>query len=125
MVSPAWNIRAVPNGGYSLAIVLGAMRAVGGHADPLSLTCHYLRPVDADAPARATTDVVRSGRTVSTVSGRLLQEGKDRLVVMAALGNGAGISAGVDHPAYSVGPIVLPPEIRDSLARDIRPTTVN
>jgi hypothetical protein len=46
-------------------------------------------------------------------------------VMMAALGNGAGISAGVDHSAYSVGPIVLPTEIRDSLARDIRPTAVN
>jgi hypothetical protein len=46
-------------------------------------------------------------------------------VMMAALGHGAGIFAGVDHPAYSVGPIALPPEIRDSLARDIRATTVN
>ncbi len=46
-------------------------------------------------------------------------------VMMAALGNGASISAGIDHPAYSVGPIALPSGIRDSLARDIKPATIN
>lgn len=92
-ISPAWNIGEVPNGGYSLAIVLGAIARVGGHADPLSVTCHFLRPVDPGRPAVVTTEVVRSGRTVSTVGGRLTQDGKDRLVVMAAMGDLAGAEA--------------------------------
>jgi hypothetical protein len=46
-------------------------------------------------------------------------------VMMSALGNGAAIFAGVDHPAYRVDPIRLPPGIRDSLAGDILPASVN
>lgn len=95
-ISPAWNIGAVPNGGYSLAVVLGAIARDVGHVDPLSVTCHFLRPVEPGRRAVVTTDVVRSGRTVSTVGGRLSQDGRDRLVVMAAMGDldGAGAAAG-------------------------------
>jgi acyl-CoA thioesterase len=85
-ISPAWNIGEVPNGGYSLAIVLAAIAREAGQVDPLSVTCHFLRPVESERTATVTTDVVRSGRTVSTVGGRLAQDGKDRLVVMAAMG---------------------------------------
>ncbi len=46
-------------------------------------------------------------------------------VMMSALGNDAAIFAGVDHPAYRVDPIRLPPGIRDSLAGDILPASVN
>lgn len=46
-------------------------------------------------------------------------------VMMAALANGAGIVAGIDHPAYPVGPVQLSAEIRDSLARDIHGALVN
>jgi hypothetical protein len=46
-------------------------------------------------------------------------------VMMAALANGAAISAGIDHPAYAVGPFALPPGIRESLASDIQPATIN
>jgi acyl-CoA thioesterase len=95
-ISSAWNIGEVPNGGYSLAIVLGAIARDGGHVDPLSVTCHFLRPVEPGRPAIVTTDVVRSGRTVSTVSGRLTQDGRDRLVVMAAMGDLAGTAAAGD-----------------------------
>lgn len=94
-ISPAWNIGEVPNGGYSLAIVVGAIARAGGHDDPLSVTCHFLRPVEPGRPAVVTTDVVRSGRSVSTVVGRLVQDGRDRLVVVAAMGAlGAGGTGG-------------------------------
>jgi len=46
-------------------------------------------------------------------------------VMMAALGNGAGIFAGLDHPAYPVERFRLPPAVRDSLAGDILPASVN
>ena len=46
-------------------------------------------------------------------------------VMMAALGKGAAVFAGVEHPAYTVAPFRLPPEIRDSLAGDIRPAALN
>jgi len=46
-------------------------------------------------------------------------------VMMAALGKGAAVFAGVEHPAYAVVPLRLPAEIRDSLAGDIRPAALN
>jgi len=46
-------------------------------------------------------------------------------VMMAALARGAAIFAGIEHPAYTVASIRLPAGIRDSLAGDIRPTSIN
>jgi len=46
-------------------------------------------------------------------------------VMMAALARGAAIFAGIEHPAYTVASIRLPAGIRDSLAGDIRPASVN
>jgi hypothetical protein len=46
-------------------------------------------------------------------------------VMMAALGKGAAIFAGVEHPTYMVAPFRLPPGIRDSLAGDIRLAALN
>ncbi len=46
-------------------------------------------------------------------------------VMMAALARGAAIFAGVEHPAYTVASICLPAGIRDSLAGDIRPASIN
>lgn len=46
-------------------------------------------------------------------------------VMMAALGGGAAIYAGVSHPAYPVAAFVLPAVVRDSLASDIVATSVN
>jgi hypothetical protein len=45
--------------------------------------------------------------------------------MITALGSGAGISAGLDHPAYRVAPFELPREIRNSLAGDVRPGVLN
>lgn len=44
--------------------------------------------------------------------------------MIAAIQNGASISAGIDHPAYEVTTI-LPEVIRNSLAADLDSTTIN
>jgi len=46
-------------------------------------------------------------------------------VMMSAVVNGAGIQAGIDHPAYTIPPFELPRAIRDSLAADISPASLN
>jgi len=46
-------------------------------------------------------------------------------VMMAAIGSGATIFAGVDHPAYSVAPFELQPDIVASLASDIEAVAIN
>lgn len=79
-----WHIGENPNGGYILAPLARAMQSVSGQPDPLSITTHYLRPGTGDADAEIEVDIVRTGRTVGTVRGRLAQGGKTRIESMAA-----------------------------------------
>ncbi len=96
---PAWRVLRGPNGGYLAAIVLRAMIAelADPARDPRSLSCHYLRP-PADGPLRIEVTVERSGRTTSTVSARMLQQG--RLCVIAF----AGLARDLPGPAEYAGP---------------------
>ena len=100
-----WDIGDNANGGYLMVPVLRAAAEIGGHADPISVTTHFLRPVQGGGRARVDADVVRRGRTVSVVRGGLSQDGKERLVVTAALGElGTGESslAAIDRPAPEI-----------------------
>ena len=45
--------------------------------------------------------------------------------MVAAVQSGAGIVAGIDHPAYPLEPVRLAAEIRDSLAADLQAATLN
>ena len=71
-----WTPRG-PLGGYVMALMLaGLERAVGDPArSPRSCTMHFLRPPRAGAVTVRTT-VERAGRTLTSVSGRLEQDGK-------------------------------------------------
>lgn len=79
----AWNIADNPNGGYLLAPLQRAMGELSGQPDPLTVTTHFLRPGQA-GPAEIQVETVRVGRTVSTMRGRLIQDGKVRLESLAA-----------------------------------------
>ena len=79
--SDRWNIGDNANGGYALSPVLRAMGEIGAHPDPLSVTTHFLRPLQPDgASAEISADVVRAGRTTSVVRGSLSYGGRDRSV---------------------------------------------
>ncbi len=87
-VQPSWNIGANPNGGYLLALAARAMQLrTPTQPDPVSITVHYLRPGLAAAPCRIETQLLRSGRTLSTVRATLLQDGSARLELLAAMGD--------------------------------------
>ncbi len=97
-----WNIGANPNGGYLLSVAIRAMLEALAHPDPLSVTTHYLRPGVPDTPCEIEIEVIRSGRTLSTVRGTLSQEGKARLEILAAftdLTKPAGVDAAITLPA--------------------------
>ncbi|QEC50124.1 thioesterase family protein [Baekduia soli] len=83
-VSDAWNVPRGPNGGYIAAVVLRAMLAELD--DPVraarSLTVHYLAP-PAAGPAEIHVTVERAGRSLTTLSARMVQDGR---AVVAALG---------------------------------------
>ena len=90
-----WNIGDNPNGGYLVSIAQRAMRQNIPHADPLSTTTHFLRPGVADEECVVDVDVVRIGRSMSTVRATLLQQGKARLTVLSVFGD-LSQSAGVE-----------------------------
>jgi acyl-CoA thioesterase len=86
-VDRAWWIERGPNGGYLTAIVLRALSLAEGESgrSPRSLTVHFLRP-PAAGPVEVATTVERSGRTMSTLSARLDQDGKSIAIALAAFG---------------------------------------
>ena len=87
-VHAAWNIGANPNGGYLLALAAQALRqCTPVHPDALSVTVHYLRPGLSAQPCRIDTQLLRSGRTLSTVRATLIQDGSARLELLAAMGD--------------------------------------
>ena len=86
-ISPNWSIGDSANGGYAMAPVLRAIRDLGHHPDPISVTTHFLRPTTGGDDAQVGAETIRNGRTTSVGRGVLIQDGKDRLAVMAAFGD--------------------------------------
>lgn len=100
-----WDIGDNANGGYLMMPVLRALAEIGGHADPISVTTHFLRPVQGGGRAQVGAEQVRRGRTVSVARGGLSQDDKERLVVIAALGEldgGQPSGAMIDRPAPDI-----------------------
>ena len=86
-LSAGWSIGANPNGGYVLAVAGRALsEALPQHPDPFSVTAHYLRPAEP-GPALITVDVARTGRKHSTASAKLVQDGRERIRVLATYGD--------------------------------------
>ncbi|GAB2958319.1 thioesterase family protein [Saccharothrix stipae] len=78
-----------PNGGYLVASCLRALGGVLPHPDPLVVSAHYLRP-GVLGPARVDTEVVRTGRRVSTGEARLTCGHHEVLRVVATYGTATG-----------------------------------
>lgn len=113
-LSTDWNIGDSANGGYALTSVLRAAGELGGHPDPISVTTHFLRPVQGGGAGRIEASLVRSGRTVSVATGSLHQAGADRLIVSAVFGD-VGIAGGSEGdegaPAIErTAPVIPPPD---------------
>lgn len=106
-LSPAWNIGDNPNGGYAAAAALRAVCRVGEQPDPLSVTTHYLRPAVAQRDAEIVTELVRKGRRAANVTASLHQDGKERLRMMAAVGD-LNRAADTDQPTLSPPMAELP-----------------
>jgi acyl-CoA thioesterase len=118
----SWSTPRGPNGGYLAAIVLRAMVAeVADPArEPRSLTLHYLRP-PADGELAVEVVVERSGRSLSSVSARVSQDGRLCILALAALA--LERASVLDYAATP--PAVPPPEaIEPTPLRDGAPTMV-
>lgn len=117
-VDTGWNAPNGPNGGYLAALLLRAVRL--GVADPArrprTLTLHFLRAPRGGA-ATILVDVVRSGRSVTSVAVRLEQDGEAYVLGLCALA--------VEQSAALVYADRRPPEVRRSWQeqRIVRPAT--
>jgi acyl-CoA thioesterase len=101
----AWSTPAGLNGGYVAAVVLNAVIAALGRPErhPRSLTLHYLSPPHP-GPAVVEVTEERSGRTMSSVSARLVQEDRTRVLALAALGGSYRSQAEFSSPAAELPP---------------------
>jgi acyl-CoA thioesterase len=106
-LDPGWWIVRGPNGGYIAAILVNALAmAVDDAARELrSITIHYLRP-PAEGRAQVETAVERSGRTLTSVTARMHQDGVLQALAIAAFATGR------DGPDlhHNTMPEVAPPE---------------
>ena len=82
-ITPRWNIGNAPNGGYVMAMALRALAQDMPHPDPLTVTGHYLRRCET-GPVELSTEVVKSGRTTSTGQVSVVQDGRERVRVLAS-----------------------------------------
>jgi acyl-CoA thioesterase len=103
----AWSAPRGPNGGYLAAIVLRAMTAelADPAREPRSLTLHYLRP-PAQGDMRVEVTVERAGRSLTSLSARLVQDG--RLCVLALAAFALDFPSAADYAP--VAPAAPPPD---------------
>ena len=91
-IEPGWDIVGNANGGYLMAIAARACAEASGRPDPVTVTGHFLRP-GKPGPVSITTDVVKRGRTFSTVAATMSSAGKPILSFLGSfteLGDDAG-----------------------------------
>jgi acyl-CoA thioesterase len=106
-IADGWATPRGPHGGYVMALLAGAIeRAVGDPArQARSLTAHFLRPPRV-GPMRVDTTIERAGRSMTTVSARMEQDGKPIALALGAF------SGAYDAPRLGEVPMpsVAPPE---------------
>ena len=107
--SAAWNIGDNANGGYALSVALRAASVVAGHPDPISVTVHFLRPLQPDgSPAEIATDSIKQGRTTSVAGATLAHCGRNRLTLLAAFGD-LSVPASAAPGELAPEPPTIPP----------------
>jgi acyl-CoA thioesterase len=106
-IDRGWWVARGPNGGYVAALMLRALGLATGDPTraPRSLTVHFLAP-PAEGEVTLETRLERAGRSLSSVSGRLIQDGRSVATALAAFSK-PRTSPGFEHPAR---PEVAPPE---------------
>jgi len=109
-LSAGWTIINAVNGGYLLAVLGRALADALPHSDPFTISAHYLT-ASQPGPAVVRTDVVRTGRILSTGQASLFQyddQGREveRIRVLASYGD---LDALPDDVRTTARPPVFPP----------------
>jgi acyl-CoA thioesterase len=84
-ISPDWKAGRGPHGGYLAAMLLRALMETVADPprSPRSLTIHYARAPEP-RPVNIRTTIEREGRSLSTLSARIEQDGKLMALALAA-----------------------------------------
>jgi Thioesterase-like superfamily len=85
-VPDGWDIFGKANGGVLMAVGARAMAAAADRPDPLTVTAHYLSPGVA-GPFTISTDVVKAGRRLSTVTALVSQGDRAAVQLIGAFGD--------------------------------------
>ncbi|MFG2559551.1 thioesterase family protein [Streptomyces sp. NPDC048496] len=98
-LSAGWTIIHAVNGGYLLAMLGRALGEALPHSDPFSVSAHYLT-ASVPGPAVIRTQVVRTGRTLSTGQASLFQYAEDgteveRIRVLGTYGDLGSLSGDI------------------------------
>lgn len=80
-----WAIGGNPHGGYLMATVAKAAVDAAGDPHALAVSTHFLRP-PSGGPAEVRVELVKRGRTASTVRATLWQDDKARLDMLLTTG---------------------------------------
>ncbi|GHD94857.1 thioesterase family protein [Streptomyces naganishii] len=109
-LSAGWTIINAVNGGYLLAVLGRALADALPHPDPFTISAHYLT-ASRPGPAVVRTDVVRTGRTLSSGQASLFQYDADgqeveRIRVLASYGD---LDALPDDVRTTAEPPAIPP----------------
>lgn len=108
MPSDRWNVGDNSNGGYLLSVALGALAKLTDHPDPITVTAHFLRPGIGDTEGIVRGEVVKHGRSLTTIRGGLAQDGKERIQVLAGFGDLSARTS--DRSLTFASPPIPPPE---------------
>ena len=106
-ISPDWRAGRGPHGGYLAAILLRALveTVADPSRSPRSLTIHYARAPEP-GPVLIRTTIEREGRSLSTLSARMEQDGSLVALVLAAF----SVSWSAPEIAELPMPEVAPPD---------------
>ncbi|KUO07541.1 thioesterase family protein [Streptomyces sp. DSM 15324] len=109
-LSAGWTIINAVNGGYLLAVLGRALADALPHRDPFTISAHYLT-ASRPGPAVVRTEVVRTGRTLSTGQASLVQYDEtgtevERIRVLASYGD---LDSLPDDVRTTAEPPVFPP----------------
>jgi acyl-CoA thioesterase len=120
-VSSDWRAGRGPHGGYLAAMLLRALTETVAEPErsPRSLTIHYAR-APRPGPVRIDTVIERHGRSLSTLSARMEQDGRLMALVLAAF----SLPWTAPEIAELAMPVVAPPdaarETSPALAEQVR-----
>ena len=106
-IPSSWSQGRASFGGITAALVFDRMEHVVAPGRPMrSMQVSFVGPVKPDEPAAVEAEILREGKAVSQVLGRIVQNGEPKLMVLASFGGDRDSEVQVDpSPAPQAKPV--------------------